>query len=174
MTIYTKYVNWTTWNFLLTNEIKSIFDNTVGKLIGVRYKLIAYKKSNIVANNFKFISLGTIVGPFKQTKLYEVTLYNSTTHENSLSINEVPLPEFENINFKQEWSLPANSEVNELLSEVFSSDLKAVANTSLQKINSISNFFVLCQQKSEKQASFTKLVLVHFLNNELLSIKELT
>ena len=54
---------WSSWNFTLSAAAKDVFDQTVGKLVGVQYTPLAFATQVVNGLNYCFLCEVQVVGP---------------------------------------------------------------------------------------------------------------
>src|ERR1700758_4032858 len=107
---------WSNWSFSPPADAKKAFTESLGKLLGVRYHLIASREQMVNGVNYKFICSAESVTVSEQTCLVEALVYQPIKGSPVvISVNNIgPVPS-QTIGSWQNWKFPASLQATEAL-----------------------------------------------------------
>ncbi|WP_028313057.1 hypothetical protein [Derxia gummosa] len=66
---------WTEWQFVATPNVQALFEDVTTKLLGVKYKLVAYATQIVAGTNYAFLVEGTVVVPNGKNFISVIRVY---------------------------------------------------------------------------------------------------
>ena len=134
------------WQFFPSQEIQQLFSNTIGKLIGVSYYLIAFKHQPERIDYYKFLCIGRIANPMRLTRLYQAIVYtaeNRTSPKIDISPIELALDEMPG-NWKY-WNYPVPDSEADIIKNLHAVKIKFTVYASTSQMMNDNNYCFLCE-----------------------------
>lgn len=140
---------WGGWDFTPSKEAKKVFAETLGKLLGVKYTLIASKSQLVAGTNYKFICSAQDVFPGGTDYVVEALVYQPLKGNAIIrgikKIGPVPFPV---PGGWTDWTFPSSDRANAVLEEALKGMLgaKYTSYGNTYQVVAGRNYCFLCEE----------------------------